>query len=157
MTHSLTTALPARDPGAAPRTRVPAWAWGALLLFGGALVWASVPGPAVRETVPKVWRETVAPEAAARDLESDVRPGATRGRGDLLKLWWPAHPLAREYRIAFRGSDGEDCGAVTIRGNIFLYDLDSNGLRLPAEFTWEVIAVLPDRSEVRTPPRRHSR
>jgi hypothetical protein len=100
-----------------------------------------------------VWRGTAEPETAAEALQSGLRPGATRGHGDLLRLWWPVHPLAREYRLTFRGPAGGGPDPVNVRGNIFLYDLDSNALQLPAEFTWEVAAVLPDGTEVRSPPR----
>jgi hypothetical protein len=107
----------------------------------------------VSGALPEVWRGTTEPDAAAEALQSGLRPGAARGHGDLLRLWWPVHPLALEYRLTFRGAAGEDSAPVSVRGNIFLYDLDSNALHLPAEFTWEVAAVLPDGTEVRSPPR----
>jgi hypothetical protein len=144
---------PDSAPAAARRPRVPSGAWGALLFLGGALVWASVPDPVDRGSLPEVWRGTGEPRAAADALQAGLRPGRTRGRGDLLRLSWPAHPLAREYRLTFRLPGGGGPEPVTVRGNIFLYDLDSNALRLPAEFTWEVAAVLPDGSEVRSPAR----
>ena len=148
-----TASLPSRDPAAPPRAHVPPVAWGALLLFGGVLVWASVPGPAAHGSVPEVWRGTGEPAAAVQELQSGLRPGAARGHGDLLRLWWPEHPLAEEYRLTFHGPAGGTTGPVTVRGNIFLYDMDSNALHLPAEFLWEVAAVLPDGSEVRSPAR----
>jgi len=153
MSPSRTASLPARDPAASPRAHVPSAAWGALLILGGALVWASVPGPAAHGSLPEVWRGTGESAAAVQELQSGLRPGAARGHGDLLRLWWPEHPLAREYRLTFHGPAGQSTGPVSVRGNIFLYDLDSNALRLPAEFAWEVSAVLPDGSEVLSPAR----
>lgn len=155
MAPDRSTSRSPRDPAAPPRTRVPALAWGALLIFGGAAVWASVPGPAEGRGVPDVWRGTGEPAAAARELQADVREGATHARGDLLKLWWPAHPRAESYRITFDGAGMEAPVSVKVRSNLFLYALDSNALHLPPEFTWEVAAVLPDGSEVMTPPRRY--
>ncbi|HMB69205.1 MAG TPA: hypothetical protein VKU85_07825, partial [bacterium] len=118
MIHSRPPSPPARsiaprDPAAPPRSHVPPAAWGALLLFGGVLVWASVPGPAAHGSLPAVWRGTGEPTAAAQELQSGLRPGAARGHGDLLRLWWPEHPLAEEYRLHFRGAGGEAVGPVT--------------------------------------------
>jgi len=143
---------PVRRPVPASRRRNPIPLWGALFLVGGAVIWFSLSGPRREPAVPDVWHETRGEETAVQ-LQSELRPGGDV-HGDLLKLEWPAHPNAREYRVRFRDARGAGPAPVVVQGNVFLYDLRSNALHLPPAFTWDVTAVLPDGSEVVTPPRR---
>ncbi|GJM45323.1 MAG: hypothetical protein DHS20C21_21650 [Gemmatimonadota bacterium] len=123
-------------------------AWGVLLLVGGVATWSSIarkPTP-----VPTVWNPTVAAANATSQMTSALRH-VSSGAPTLLRLEWPEHPGATEYRIYFRGADGRRPPTLSVRSSVFLYDLESNVLRLPARFEWEVAAVLEDGSEVVSP------
>jgi hypothetical protein len=127
--------------------------WGILLLTGGVLAWAATPRE--RATLPDVWKVTVAGTDAQAEMRSQIRDLGD-GTSPLLRLEWPEHPDAEQYRIRFRGIDGAPGPSpLAVQSHVFLYDLRSDVLRLPDEFEWEVTAVLPDGSEVVSPWRRH--
>jgi hypothetical protein len=125
--------------------------WGALFLVGGIALWMAVPGTGGSSHVPEVWRETTGP-ATTDAMQSNVRTGGAL-QGDLLRLEWPSHPHAHQYRLRFLDTSGNGPAPVTVQGTVFLYDMRSNALHLPPSFTWEVTAVLTDGSEVVTPRR----
>ena len=138
------------------RTRVPAALvpvlWGLVFLAGGLAVWSSIPHSGDSLAAP--WKASADPTTAARQMVSEVH--ASAGEPGLLKLEWPAHPDARGYRIRFRDTQGHALAPVTVQSSVFLYDLRSDVLGLPASFEWEVSAVLRDGTEVVTPPQVHS-
>jgi len=140
------------DADLRPRPGRVSWSpprWGILLLAGGIATWQSI---SERERLPVAWRQS-AGEGAAAQLQAELRPGGAR-RGDLLRLEWPAHPSASSYRVRFAAGDGNPRAPISVPGTVFLYDLDSNVLRIPRDFEWEVSAVLEDGSEVVTPAQR---
>ncbi len=121
--------------------------WGVIFVAGGVAVWASISKPTGE--VPAVWRVSSANADAASQMTSVIRELGSDAP-DLLRLEWPAHPSATEYRIRFQSERGQ-LAPVSVRSPVFLYDLESNVLRLPSSFEWEVAAVLPDGSEVVSP------
>ena len=121
-------------------------AWGGLLVAGGIATWGSVgeePAP-----LPEVWNPTAASADASSRMTSALR---NVGAAPLLRLEWPEHPGAVEYRIRFRGGSFSTPTALAVQSPVFVYDLESDVLRLPDEFQWEVAAVLADGSEVVSP------
>jgi len=138
-------------PSLDTRRPFPLAMWGILLVTGGVLTWAVIPHR--RPPVPDVWR--ISAVGADAQMTSTIRdPG--HGAAPLLRLEWPAHPQAVEYRLRFRALDGTPGPTpLAVPTPVFLYDLHSDVLRLPREFEWEVTAVLPDGSEVVSPWRRH--
>ena len=140
-------------PSATPdsRRRVLPLLWGVLFVLGGITVWLSIPRS--DEDLPEAWKQTSGPEDAPTEMVSSVRPGGAL-QGSLLRLEWPAHPHATGYRLRFRMPNGAARPPVTVQGTVFLYDLQSNALRLPSEFEWQVSAELADGSEILTPAQR---
>ena len=124
--------------------------WGVVLLGGGIVVWSSSRGRV--DPVPGVWKETSGPAGPVSELRNDVRTSGP-DQGDLLRLEWPTHPRAESYLLRFQG-EGRPPIPVPVQGNVFLYDLQSDVLRLPRDLEWEVSAILADGSEVVTPSRR---
>jgi hypothetical protein len=122
-----------------------------VLVAGGIALWTSRPVPPPGAEVPPAWCGTVAGTDASAALRTEVRSGAA-DEGDLLRLEWPAHPHAREYRVRFVDEDGAETSPVTVQGNVLLYDLRADALALPPRFRWDVTAVLQDGSEALTPP-----
>lgn len=123
-------------------------AWGGLLLAGGIATWSSIArSPA---SIPDMWNPTVASADASARMTSALRQ-LSSGAKPLLRLEWPEHPGAQEYRIRFRSADGPTPTALAVQSPVFLYDLQSDVLRLPDEFEWAVAAVLRDGSEVASP------
>ncbi len=122
--------------------------WGVLLVLGGVSVWNSI--RTADPEVPDVWRVSLASPDAAGGMTSAIR---TMGndRPAVLRLEWPSHPNAVEYRLRFRADGSVAPPPVAVQRPVFLYDLESDVLRLPPEFEWEVAAVLSDGSEVVSP------
>ncbi len=129
-------------------------AWGVLLLAGGIATWSSIPRGAA--SIPEMWNPTIVSADASSQMTSVLRQ-LPSGAAPLLRLEWPEHPGAVEYRIRFRSGEGPTPPALAVQSPVFLYDLQSNVLRLPAEFQWEVAAVLRDGSEVVSPWRSYPR
>jgi len=132
------------DP--APRRNVLPLVWAVLFLVGGGLIFATLPNRS-KNAVPDVWNPTAV--SGASELEAGLRSGGEQ-QGDLLRLTWPAHPDAASYRVQF-AANGMGLTPVSVNGNVFLYDLASNVLGLPARFSWQVTAVMADGSEVTSP------
>jgi hypothetical protein len=122
--------------------------WGFLLVLGGSLVWNSISrqDPEVAD----VWRISLASPDASAGMTSAIRR-LDSDRPALLRLEWPAHPNAVEYHLRFRSGTNAAPPPVAVQRPVFLYDLESDVLRLPDRFDWEVAAVLPDGSEVVSP------
>lgn len=134
-------------------SRAPLTVWGILLLAGGILTWSVIPRS--RPDVPDVWKVSAASSATESQMISTIRELGSDSP-TLLRLEWPEHPAAVEYRIRFRTSDGAPGPTpLAVRSSVFLYDLQSDVLALPRVFEWEVTAVLPDGSEIVSPWRRH--
>jgi hypothetical protein len=125
--------------------------WSVLFVVGGGLILYTLPNRS-KDAPPDVWNPTATSAAA---LKTEIRPGGGQ-QGDLLRLTWPAHPDAESYRVHF-ATNGVGLTPVNVIGNVFLYDLASNVLGLPAHFTWQVTAVTADGSEVVTPPQSFTR
>lgn len=141
----------AGNSDAAPRRNVLPLVWSILFLVGGGLILYTLPNRS-EESVPDVWDPAATGAVVA--LKTDVRSGGEQ-QGDLLRLTWPAHPEAESYRVQF-AANGIAMTPVEALGNVFLYDLKSNVLGLPSQFTWQVTAVMADGSEVVSPMREYS-
>lgn len=117
------------------------------------MVWSSIRGGGDAR-VPEVWNEATGPSGPTDEMQSALRPAGPT-QGSLLRLEWPSHPNAESYRIQFLDSRGLGPAPVPVQSTVFMYDMRSNVLNLPSEFEWVVVAILPDGSEIVTPPRRY--